>query len=72
MIALDLDYIARHSVWLYSAEKLYVLNQKIYNYIQRDSSIMHRPELKHAADINTTVEELDIFSSNNIPELKNM
>lgn len=51
------DFATIHK-WLCSAEKLYVLNQKIYNYIQRDSSIMHRSELKHAVDINTTVEKI--------------
>lgn len=57
--------------WIYAANFLSVLDKKLYNYVQRDGSIMHSPEIKHAIDINQTVQELDVFSEKYVPQLKN-
>lgn len=56
--------------WLYASKKLYVSNKKLYNYMQRNTSIMHKPKLSHATDIEDTVDELDMFVSQYIPSLE--
>ncbi|MBZ6014021.1 glycosyltransferase family 2 protein [Leuconostoc gelidum subsp. gelidum] len=56
--------------WLYASRKLYVSDKKLYNYMQRNTSIMHKPQLSHATDIKETVDELDIFASQSIPNLE--
>lgn len=38
--------------------------------MQRNTSIMHKPQLSHATDIKETVDELDIFASQSIPNLE--
>lgn len=56
--------------WVYASQKLYVLDMKLYNYMQRSTSVMHTPQLKHAIDLEKTVDELDAFSRQYIPSLE--
>lgn len=57
--------------WLFSSNKLYLLDKRLYNYVQRSNSTMHTPKINHAADLDRAVVELDEFIQHYKPMLQN-
>lgn len=55
--------------WIYAAKTITIINNKLYEYVQRKTSIMHQPNIKHAQDIYETVLELDDFTATSLPTM---
>ncbi|WP_439425178.1 glycosyltransferase family 2 protein [Oenococcus alcoholitolerans] len=64
------DYATTYKT-VFFANKLVSLNKQLYEYVQRDSSIMHLPKVSQAEDILMATKEIDVFFQSSSSEIKN-